>query len=148
MKRFLCWLIATAALGLGATAAPMPLPTLAGLPLVLVLPGYALSLVAFPKARASERVQLSVGLSLPLAALSGYILNLTPWGITPAPIVVLLASITVIAIGFAPDSPVPTRRFPITRQYAATLAACAVLLVTAIAVARIGVETQPRPGFT
>jgi uncharacterized membrane protein len=52
-------------------------------PLVLFLPGFGLTLILFPwdSLGIPERLVLSVGLSIAFTALSGLILNLTPWGL-------------------------------------------------------------------
>src|SRR5438105_797407 len=53
------------------------------LPLVFILPGYALTEVLFRKRSlgAPERLLFSIGLSLAIAILSGLILNLLPGGL-------------------------------------------------------------------
>jgi uncharacterized membrane protein len=67
------------------------------LPLVLVLPGYALAAAIFPKQRlgAPERLLFSVGLSLAVAVLGGLVLNMTPWGLFSGSWAVLLGAITL-----------------------------------------------------
>lgn len=77
-----------------------PVRAILALPLVLVVPGYALTLALLPRLRlgAGERLVLSLGLSLALAALGGFVLNWTPWGLRPQPWAVLLA-LTTLASG-------------------------------------------------
>ena len=69
------------------------------LPLVLVLPGYAITSAGFPQPSRAvpECLLLSLGLSLGVVALSGLVLNVTPWGLRTGSWVVLLGSITLIA---------------------------------------------------
>jgi uncharacterized membrane protein len=53
------------------------------LPLVLFLPGFALTVILFERERVGipERLLLSLGLSVALTALIGLVLNWTPWGL-------------------------------------------------------------------
>jgi uncharacterized membrane protein len=73
------------------------LQVLIALPLVLVLPGYAISAAIFLKHRLGvpERLLFSVGLSLAVAALGGLALNITPWGLSAGSWAVLLGSVTL-----------------------------------------------------
>ena len=66
--------------------------------LVVFLPGYTLLSALFPKRddlSGTERLVLSFGLSIAVVPLIGLILNYTPWGIRPHPI---LISITLFII--------------------------------------------------
>jgi uncharacterized membrane protein len=76
---------------------------LLALPLVLVLPGYALVAAAFPEAGRSlaERLLYGVGLSLAVAALGGFALNLTPWGLRAEAWATLLGGIALAACAIA-----------------------------------------------
>lgn len=69
-----------------------------GLILVTVLPGYSLTRALFPRKQIDtvERMALSIGLSLSLVAITGLILNYTPWGIRPLPIAVSLICLSII----------------------------------------------------
>jgi hypothetical protein len=62
---------------------PNLLQIILSVPLVLFLPGFVLTLILFPRDSLgiSERLALSVGLSIAFSALSGLVLNLTPWGL-------------------------------------------------------------------
>jgi hypothetical protein len=97
---------ATAAAAL-VTGLGLPwLRVVAGLPLVLVLPGYALSMFVVPRvpSRLSPvlwRGMWTVGLSLAVAVLGGLLLNLTPAGLTRVSWTILLAVVTLIALGAA-----------------------------------------------
>jgi len=68
---------------------------------VLFIPGYVAAGALFPKASdlsSIEHFALSIGLSLALVTLVGFLLNYTPWGISLSPIVVSLTTLT-IALG-------------------------------------------------
>jgi uncharacterized membrane protein len=65
-----------------------------GLPLVLFLPGYTLIAALFPAKSdldGIERTALSFGLSIAIVPLIGLILNYTPFGIRPLPVLVSLS---------------------------------------------------------
>lgn len=70
------------------------------LPLVLVLPGYALIAVIFPNRTLGtlERLIFSLGLSFSIAIINGLILNLTPWGLQTSSWAVSLGGITLAAV--------------------------------------------------
>ncbi len=70
-----------------------------GLLALLFIPGYILILVLFPgrsQLDGIERVSLSSLLSLIIIALFGFILNLTPWGVRPYPVLIVIATITAL----------------------------------------------------
>ena len=76
-----------------------PLRIALGLLFVLFLPGYAFIAVLFPRDRdldASERIALGFGMSIAIVPLIGFILNYTPWGISPGPVLISVASFIVI----------------------------------------------------
>jgi len=75
------------------------LRTIFALPLVFVLPGYALVRAVFTRREIgiTERLLFSVGLSLALTILGGVLLNLTPWGLQPVSWAVWLWSLTAAA---------------------------------------------------
>lgn len=126
-----------------------------GLPLVLLLPGYALvGALVIGELGLMERLLLSIGTSIGLAVLGGFLLNLTPWGITPSSWAVLLGGMTIPCCVLA-----ARRRRTASGHGAATLLAlpwqqaltfglAAVVLVGAIGLARGGALAQPTPGFT
>ena len=76
--------LAALILALLGTSSPM-LQLLLGLPLVLVLPGYALTAALFPHGAlgGADRALFTLGLSLCAAILCGFVLNRTPWGLRP-----------------------------------------------------------------
>lgn len=83
--------------------------------LVLFLPGYSLLQLLFPRGSeldSLERFALNIGISLAVVPLIGLVLNFTPWGIRLVPIVVSLASFTVLlSIGAA------FRKYWVVRTY-------------------------------
>jgi len=70
---------------------------LAAIPLVFLLPGYALTAALIPKSTLGfpERIGLSLGLSLAVVALGGLVLDWMPWGLRADSWVILLFSVTV-----------------------------------------------------
>ncbi|HEY1627842.1 MAG TPA: DUF1616 domain-containing protein [Streptosporangiaceae bacterium] len=83
------------------------LRVLAGVPLVLVLPGYALTAFALPARSPRQfspvlwRTLWTTGLSLAVAVLGGLVLNLIPAGLTRVSWAVLLAVVTLAALAAA-----------------------------------------------
>src|SRR6266852_7191599 len=73
------------------------------LPLVLVLPGYALMASVFPRRSlgAVECLVFSLGLSLVIVVLGGLVLNWTPFGLRASSWSLLLGSITLGACAVA-----------------------------------------------
>jgi uncharacterized membrane protein len=73
------------------------------IPLVMVLPGFAVTPVIFPQRHltVAEQLLLNLGLSLSLIALSGLVLDWTPWGLQALPWAIFLGSITIVAGGIA-----------------------------------------------
>lgn len=71
-----------------------------GLPFVLFIPGYLLTLTLFPgrSIEVVERLALSCGLSIVVVPLVGLALNYSPWGIRLSP---LLASLCLVVSVFA-----------------------------------------------
>ena len=130
------------------------------LPLVLVLPGYALICALFAKQTPGvpERFIFSLGLSLSLVILCGLILNVTPFGLRAGSWAVLLGSITIGASAIA----LVRRRghsgpasgwtgigwFGFNFRQGLLLGLAALIVVGAVAVSIIGAQHQPRPGFT
>ena len=75
---------------------------LVGLPLVLIVPGYALmSTFAGPSLGLVERLVMTIGFSLTLTILGGLVLNLTPWGLQAVSWAVFLGSATLVFAFFA-----------------------------------------------
>jgi uncharacterized membrane protein len=126
------------------------------LPLVLVLPGYALVAAVFPDASRSpsERLLYGVGVSLAVAALGGFALNLTPWGLRADAWATLLGGVALVACAVAwarrgggPAAPeLPSARASWGARALVSLAA--LIAVGAVAVAAAGAAGQSWPGFT
>src|SRR5215472_2472043 len=74
-----------------------PLRWLAGIVLVLFLPGYAWTAALFVDRELSavQRLCMSLGLSISISILAGLLLNLTPWGLGA---VTLLATLSAVAL--------------------------------------------------
>ncbi|AKB18898.1 MULTISPECIES: DUF1616 domain-containing protein [unclassified Methanosarcina] len=78
--------------------------TVLGLPLVLFLPGYALTAVLFPTKtglEGIERAALSVGVSVAVVPLIGLVLNNTSFGIKEVPLLVSLSVFVILACAAA-----------------------------------------------
>ena len=91
--------------GLAAGTVAAVLRVVAGVPLVLVLPGYALSAVALPDRARPAYISATLwrgmwiaGLSLATAVLGGLLLNLTPAGLTRTGWTAALAGTTLCAL--------------------------------------------------
>lgn len=135
----------------------------AGLPLVLVLPGYALSTLIVPdgpRARgkispALWRSMWTAGLSLAVAVLGGLLLNLTPAGLTRVTWTLSIAGLTVLAAAVSGwrRRRSGARLWRFSRPAPATrLAACYALAAVAIAggaicLAAASAGWQHHPGF-
>lgn len=130
------------------------------IPLVLVLPGYAVVAALFPDRalEGTERLLFALGASIALTVICGLLLNIAPGGMRDDSWAATLGVVTVGAGAIAlarlrPHTfswrrpfPQPWRRsFP--RQWALYgLASC--LTIGAVVVAGNGEATQPHPGFT
>ncbi|MEM4344140.1 MAG: DUF1616 domain-containing protein [Candidatus Nitrosocaldus sp.] len=64
---------------------------------VLFIPGYALVQLLFPSREMDiiERVALSIGLSVAVVPLTGFLLNYSPWGIRLDPIVASMSALSI-----------------------------------------------------
>ena len=99
------WLVAmsTAATLLSIYILPESIPwsivrIISGGVFVLFVPGYALVQLLFPKKEMDliERVAFSIGLSLAVVPLVGFLLNYSPWGIRLDPIVVSISLLSIV----------------------------------------------------
>jgi uncharacterized membrane protein len=65
---------------------------------VLFIPGYALVQLLFPKKEMDmvERIAFSIGLSLAVVPLVGFLLNYSPWGIRLDPIVASISALSMV----------------------------------------------------
>ncbi len=150
--------VAAAALALVLSGSSSPvLRTIFALPLVLLLPGYALTAALFPNRTLSipECSAFSLGLSLAIAAFGGLLLNWTPWGLQATSWAVLLASVTLgaslIALLRRRGRPATDPGWPSARlrlHHVLMFGLAAWVAIAAIAVARVGALRQSTPGFT
>jgi hypothetical protein len=153
-------LVAVATLITVTGAGDPVLRLLAGLPLVLVVPGHALVALAWPGQRLgmAERALLDLGLSLALAALSGLALNWTPWGLggVQPPLLLGLFSLAGIAVVARREPRRPWsaalagwRRSAAPGSHHAVLGGTAAALVaTAVAFSVWSAAQDRGPGFT
>lgn len=117
-----------------------------GLPLVLFLPGYTLTLVLFEaKLGKAEKLLFSVGLSLLVTIVSGLLLNVTPWGLQAGSWAVWLGAITLGTAGIAlvrrlnlPGSTAPQAGFKVKWFQPVLLGIAGLIAVVALLVARNG----------
>jgi len=124
-----------------------------GMLLVLVLPGYALTAALFPEPTLprTDRLLYTVGLSLVVTILGGFVLNWTPWGLRPATWAVLLSYLTlggcVAAVVRRPVLVVAPQRAALrpSRGQAALFALAALTLVGSVAIARSEAAKHPAP---
>jgi uncharacterized membrane protein len=75
-----------------------PLRPLFGFVLIFFAPGYALTSSLFPgdELNGTERMALSIGLSICTVIFIGLVLNYTPWGIRLMPILFCISAFTLI----------------------------------------------------
>lgn len=124
-----------------------------GLLLVLVLPGYALTAALFPDPTLprTDRLLYTVGLSLVVTILGGFVLNWTPWGLRPETWAVLLSYLTlggcVAAVVQRPVLVVVPHRsaLRLSPGQAALFALAALTLVGSVAIARSEAAKHPAP---
>jgi uncharacterized membrane protein len=130
------------------------------LPLVLVLPGYALISALFPRSLPGvpESFILSLGLSIVIIILGGLILNWTSFGLHSSSWVVLLASITIGAStvglirrrrqGISASHWLGNDNIGFTFRQGLQLSLAIIVLVGAMAIAVSGSLQRPRTEFT
>ncbi len=127
------------------------------LPLIFILPGYMLIGAIFHQRTliASHRLILSIGLSLALDILSGFLLNVLPGGVQAFSWAVLLGLLTTVFALFVAyfrrggqlQGTRPIRlRFNISGYLLLSLAIAVAVL--SVMYSLVGAEQQPRPGFT
>lgn len=134
-------------------------------PLVLALPGAALTLAIFPRrtrARADQFLALSpaeqrlfsLGLSLGVVVLTGLVLNVTPWGLHAVSWIVVLSAVTVVAGLVAWFRKRPTFTMPTATAEGLSFAQAAIcglavlVVVAAGAITVNGAQRQTTTGFT
>lgn len=69
-----------------------------GILMVLVLPGYLYSQLLLPELPLEELMLVSLGLSIVIVGLSGLLMNLTPWGLSPLTWGIWLALVTLTGV--------------------------------------------------
>jgi hypothetical protein len=76
-----------------------PVRAVVALPVVFLLPGYAISaaLLVHTPVAFGERVMYSLGISLATVMLSGLLLAITPWGLQAGPWALMLLGATLVA---------------------------------------------------
>lgn len=90
--------LALAALVLTVLGVSSPvLRLLLGLPLVLILPGYALTTALFPRRAlgGADRALFTLSLSLSTAIFCGFVLNRTSWGLRPESWAMILSTVVL-----------------------------------------------------
>ena len=132
------------------------------LPIALILPGYALTSVLFPRREFGipERFLFSLALSLVSVIMGGLVLNWTPWGLRTDSWAVILGGLTLGACAVAlvrrrgrEQDISTTGRFSagyigLNVRQGLLLGLAALIVCGAVAVSIIGAERQPYPGFT
>lgn len=130
------------------------------LPLVFILPGYALTSALFARQASgmTERLVMSLGVSLILVISGGLVLNLTPSGLLPGSWAVLLGGITLAASVVTlvrrrgqNVSAIPSwgsRDVGLTFRQGLLLGLATIVACAALALSIIGAEQQSYPGFT
>jgi hypothetical protein len=126
------------------------------IPLVVVLPGYAISTALFPKRIGlGERLVFSIGLSLITTVLSGLLLHLTAWGLQPVAWSIALTGITVVACALGAIRRrktlaliVDTPELAISMPQWAALLTSALVIGAVIGVARIPASQEGINGYT
>ncbi len=147
-------------------ATPQPIQATAAALLVLVLLGTALScaLVPSPRLELVERVAFSLGLGLATLIVDGFIINSSGEGMSRSNWAISLGVITIVAAGIGgyrdlagrrhvdvdvpPGQPSPPRRRLRWIAPAAAIVAAVAIVTAAGVVATVGLQQQPRPGFT
>ena len=149
-----------AALNVVWVLVPSPIPVVGiilALPLVFVLPGYALTKLMFHKRSldASHRLIFSFGLSLAIDILGGLILNLLPAGLHGISWAVLLGLLTMVfslLVAYlrrgAPVNGTRSLRFRFSISNLVLFGLAIVVMVSSIAYDAVGVVREPHPGFT
>jgi len=101
LKFVVVWLAATILAIYLPVLNETPVRVVLALPLVLFIPGYCVILALFPRdgdIDLTERIVLSVCVSLAVVPLIGLGLNFTPWGIRLDPLVMALTVFTLVMI--------------------------------------------------
>jgi uncharacterized membrane protein len=150
-------LIALAVLSAGAALSPAPLAirVLFALPLALVLPGLALSLLFLPESQGwAGRLPVSVATTFCLTAVSGLLLTWSSIGLTRFVWVPLLAGVTILSAALAWRRATPSTisvskpRLRKPGWPALALLAAAALVAAAVALARTPLSASNVRGYS
>jgi uncharacterized membrane protein len=122
-----------------------------GVLMALTLPGYALSMALLPGLESEERLLVSLGMSLVMDVLGGFVLYVSPWGLYPASWAAWLGSLT-LASGFIaalrhptaqPDTSQPWPRLDLKATLGFGLAL--MILVLALVTAQLAAQQKDLP---
>jgi hypothetical protein len=157
-----CGMAVAAAVVVLADVTNPALRLIVALPLVVVIPGYALMAATCPGPSVSgaERLALSIGTSLTMAVLGGLLLNWTPWGLQPSSWVILLSTLTLVAAAYAVvqrrRSPTEPASKPLRASATSGLGigsgflvgAAVLIVVGTVYLARLSAGSRAEEGFT
>lgn len=139
-------------------ANPNALRVILTVPFVLFLPGFVLTLILFPREGLgiSERLLLSVGVSVAFTALSGLLLNLMPWGLQASSlwfVLLVTVALELTVMFFArrtwwTDAVTSSAGFNFNTRQWVLMALAALLTVMAVRVARTPTPQQGLNGYT
>ena len=132
---------------------------LCALPLVLFLPGYAMSAAILPRRffGPPERLLLNLGLSLIVVALAGLVLYWLGWPLQTGTWAIVLSGFTVCASAIAwwrrrrshsVDDPLPKLHFNLSRRDGLLLGLAVLVAVVAIGLARMPTPPKGVAGYT
>lgn len=134
-----------------------PIRIILAIPMVFVVPGYAVVSALFPKTTFTfaEQILLSVGASITLTILGGFTLYWTPWGLQAVAWVILLACITYTASAISLVQRNKRGAFFSQRKHLAIssmqvfgIGAASLIFVGAIAIARTPVSASNVSGYS
>lgn len=141
-----------------AVLSPNTMRVMLTLPLIIFLPGFALTILLFKRTALGlpERLVLSVALSVSLTALIALILNWTPWGLTTtslslAFLLVLALEVAVIVLArrqHLADTLNVSSKLSFTPRQWIILGLAALVTFTAFYIARTPVPQQGFEGYT
>jgi uncharacterized membrane protein len=162
---WLVWLLAALETS-SPGSAPAWLRIVSGLPLALVLPGYAWLAAIFPKSKLSgvERFVLSIALSLAVVILTGLLLHLSQSGLSPLAWSVSLSLLTWPVAFYALarreianhneseevslPPPTPAPRLGLRMRQAALVLATGIVVLSAIIISLRPAPAQELAGYT
>lgn len=149
--------VAAAALVVGADSAISWARLVFTLPLVLVLPGYAMAEALFVADGFGfpSRLAMSIGLSLSISVVTGLALNITSWGLSSGPFALVLCLIVVclsfVALVRRQEEPTGQSRKAKVRSnflHVLLLILAGAIVAGAALVAVAGSAYEPDQGFT